>query len=106
MIGIELFSGAGGMATGAEQAGVRIYIAVEKDAYAAQTYMRNHRGTTVVIDNIEHINEYAIVFENLFILISKSKNINKSLQLIAKDYNFYCESVLSEEIKKNLKGKL
>ncbi len=58
MIGIELFSGAGGMATGAEQAGVKICIAVENDAYAAQTYIKNHRDTTVVIDDIENVTEF------------------------------------------------
>jgi len=58
MIGIELFSGAGGMATGAKQAGIKICIAVENDAYAAQTYMKNHKDTTVVIDNIENITEF------------------------------------------------
>jgi DNA (cytosine-5)-methyltransferase 1 len=58
MIGIELFSGAGGMAIGAKQAGVKICIAIENNAYAAQTYMKNHKDTTVVIDNIENITEF------------------------------------------------
>lgn len=58
MIGIELFSGAGGMATGAKDAGVKICIAVENDAYAAQTYMKNHKETTVVIDDIENVTEF------------------------------------------------
>lgn len=58
MIGIELFSGAGGMATGAKQAGVNICIAVENNAYAAQTYMKNHIDTTVVIDDIENVTEF------------------------------------------------
>ncbi|WP_319482935.1 DNA cytosine methyltransferase [uncultured Draconibacterium sp.] len=58
MIGIELFAGAGGMATGARQAGVNISIAIENDAYAAQTYLKNHPDTTVVIDNIENVTEF------------------------------------------------
>ncbi len=58
MIGIELFSGAGGMATGAKQAGIKICIAVENDAYAAQTYMKNHQDTTVVIEDIENVAEF------------------------------------------------
>jgi DNA (cytosine-5)-methyltransferase 1 len=58
MIGIELFAGAGGMATGAKQAGIKICIAVENDVYAAQTYMKNHKDTTVVIDDIENITDF------------------------------------------------
>lgn len=58
MIGIELFSGAGGMATGAVQAGIDVRMAVESNPYAAQTYMANHKGTTVVIDEIQNIKEF------------------------------------------------
>lgn len=58
MIGIELFSGAGGMAIGAKQAGVNICIAVENNPFAAQTYMKNHKDTTVVIDSIENVTEF------------------------------------------------
>lgn len=58
MIGIELFAGAGGMATGAKEAGINICIAVENDSYAAQTYMMNHKNTTVVIDDIENVTEF------------------------------------------------
>lgn len=58
MIGIELFSGAGGMATGAVQAGIDVRIAIENDAYAAQTYLRNHKNTTVVVDEIQNIKQF------------------------------------------------
>ena len=58
MIGIEIFSGAGGMATGAKWAGVDVRIAVESDVYAAQTYLANHKGTAVVNDKIENIKEF------------------------------------------------
>jgi DNA (cytosine-5)-methyltransferase 1 len=64
MIGIELFAGAGGMATGAVQAGVNICIAVENDPFAAQTYIKNHKNTTVVIDDIENITEFMFEKKN------------------------------------------
>src|SRR4051812_37538140 len=42
MIGIDLFSGAGGMSLGAEWAGITVKLAVELDASAFMTYARNH----------------------------------------------------------------
>lgn len=59
MIGIELFAGAGGMATGAAQAGIKTLIAVENDPLAAQTYLKNHKNTTVVIDEIQNIKQFS-----------------------------------------------
>lgn len=42
MIGIDLFSGAGGMSLGAEWAGVNVKLAVEFDRAAFETYAANH----------------------------------------------------------------
>ncbi|PCJ01117.1 MAG: DNA (cytosine-5-)-methyltransferase [Flavobacteriales bacterium] len=58
MIGIEIFSGPGGMGLGAKQAGIDVKLAIEKNKYAAQTYLTNHKETTVVIDDIENIKEF------------------------------------------------
>ncbi len=58
MIGVELFSGAGGMGLGAENAGIDVKLAVEKDPYAAMTYLKNHSQTTVVIEDIKKVTEY------------------------------------------------
>jgi DNA (cytosine-5)-methyltransferase 1 len=58
MIGVEIFAGAGGMATGAVMAGIDVRLAIESDTYAAQTYMANHKKTTVVIDKIQNIKEF------------------------------------------------
>lgn len=69
MIGIELFSGAGGMATGAKLAGINVSIAVESDPYAAQTYMRNHKNTTVVIDQIQNIKKFDFEKKNEQIIL-------------------------------------
>ncbi|PWJ10261.1 DNA cytosine methyltransferase [Ruminococcus flavefaciens] len=51
VIGIDLFSGAGGMSLGAEMAGINVKYAIEKDAYAAQTYSYNHPST--IMKNID-----------------------------------------------------
>lgn len=58
MIGIEIFAGAGGMGLGAKRAGIDIKIAVEKNPFAAQTYLANHKNTNVVVDDIENILEF------------------------------------------------
>ena len=52
VIGIDLFSGAGGLSLGAEMAGVNVAIAVEKDPYAAQTYRANHPNTLMINEDI------------------------------------------------------
>lgn len=61
-IGIDIFSGAGGLSLGAEMAGFDIRLAVEKDKCAAETYRRNHPATVLLegdihdIDPREHLN--------------------------------------------------
>jgi DNA (cytosine-5)-methyltransferase 1 len=47
-VGIDLFSGTGGLSLGFEDAGFRIIYALEKDKYAAETYGRNRNGGTIV----------------------------------------------------------
>lgn len=48
MIGIDLFSGAGGMSVGATMAGVNVALAIEADVNAATTYRRNHPKTALI----------------------------------------------------------
>lgn len=55
MQAIDLFSGAGGMSTGARLSGVDIRYAVEMDAYAASTFRLNHPGTTLFNADIRTI---------------------------------------------------
>lgn len=43
MIGIDLFSGVGGMSLGAIQAGIDVQQTVEADEHAAETYLTNHQ---------------------------------------------------------------
>lgn len=55
-IGIDIFSGAGGLSLGAEMAGFQVRFAVEKDKSAAETYRYNHPDTLVLEDDIHNIN--------------------------------------------------
>jgi len=54
-IGIDLFSGAGGMSVGAISAGVDVRIAVEKDRFASITYKYNHPNTKLINDDIRKV---------------------------------------------------
>ena len=55
MIGVDLFSGAGGLSLGAKMAGVRIALAVESNPYAAKTYADNHPETEVFDQDIRQL---------------------------------------------------
>lgn len=55
MIGVDLFSGAGGMTVGAKQAGVRVHSAVENDPHAAQTYRTNNPEVELFDDDIRKL---------------------------------------------------
>jgi DNA (cytosine-5)-methyltransferase 1 len=55
MVGIDLFSGAGGMALGATQAGIKVINAIEAEPHAAATYKYNHPYSNVIVDDIRNI---------------------------------------------------
>jgi DNA (cytosine-5)-methyltransferase 1 len=48
LLGLDVFSGAGGMSLGAHMAGIRIPIAIELDQYAHATYALNHPETVAL----------------------------------------------------------
>jgi DNA-methyltransferase (dcm) len=60
MVGIDLFSGAGGMSQGAIQAGVQVSIAVECDRHAAESYRQNHPQTCLFENDIKNLSNRAI----------------------------------------------
>lgn len=55
MIGVEIFSGVGGMSLGASMAGVKIAMAIEIDKDAAATFKKNHPDVNVVVSDIKDI---------------------------------------------------
>ena len=55
MIGIEIFSGVGGMSLGATMAGIEIVMAIEIDKDAASTFKLNHPHTDVIVSDIKDI---------------------------------------------------
>jgi DNA (cytosine-5)-methyltransferase 1 len=54
-IGVDLFSGAGGLSLGAENAGITLGFAVEKDISAAKTFSRNHPNVRILCEDITTI---------------------------------------------------
>ena len=54
-LGIDLFSGAGGLSLGAEMAGIEVAVAIESDLYAATTYKNNHKNTVMLNEDIKRI---------------------------------------------------
>lgn len=54
---IDLFAGCGGLSTGFEMAGFEIPLAVEIDAWASETYKKNHPETFVMTEDITNIKD-------------------------------------------------
>ena len=67
--GIDIFSGAGGLSLGAEMAGIRISSAIEINKSAAQTFMRNHKGTEVLQGDIQTIDPKTLVKDNIPVFV-------------------------------------
>lgn len=55
-IGIDIFSGAGGLSLGAKMAGISVQYAIEIDSDAAKTYKKNHSDAKVICEDIRMIN--------------------------------------------------
>ena len=54
-IGIDIFSGAGGLSLGAEMAGISVRYGVEINKYAAASFEHNHKNATVLTGDITQI---------------------------------------------------
>lgn len=67
-IGIDIFSGAGGLSLGAINAGIKILVAIEKDRPSAQTFKRNHPETEVIESDIRAIDTNSFNIKNPFII--------------------------------------
>jgi DNA (cytosine-5)-methyltransferase 1 len=68
IIGVDVFSGAGGLSLGAKWAGIDVRLAIEKDYYAAGTYKFNHPNTTMKNTDINTIKEIEIKKDSVTLL--------------------------------------
>ena len=68
-IGLDIFSGAGGLSLGAEMAGIDVKYAIEINKSAAQTFRRNHKGAHVICDDITKLSPKEIVGDNQVFII-------------------------------------
>lgn len=61
---IDLFSGAGGLSYGFEQAGCEVKLAIEKDAWAVDTYKANHINQNIIEADITALeDEYFVPYK-------------------------------------------
>lgn len=67
-IGIDIFSGAGGMSIGAMMAGINVEFAVENNIYAAETFEFNHPKSKVFKEDIAKVSLKSILKTTPFIL--------------------------------------
>jgi site-specific DNA-cytosine methylase len=57
---IDLFAGCGGFSLGFQEAGIQIEYAVEIDKTIAETYILNHKNTSMYVEDIKGIDERGI----------------------------------------------
>lgn len=67
-IGIDIFSGAGGLSLGAEWAGINVSYAIELDKYSSQTYRTNHPNSKIIEQDIRTVDPLNFQKEDVFIL--------------------------------------
>lgn len=69
-IGIDIFSGAGGLSLGAEMAGVTVRYGVEINKYAAASFAYNHKNATVLTGDITQIKTSELKLnEDVFVIM-------------------------------------
>ena len=51
-IGIDIFSGAGGLSLGGSMAGIKVRYAIEVNPHAAKSFELNHKGAKVICGDI------------------------------------------------------
>lgn len=105
--GIDIFSGAGGLSIGAKMAGIRIKNAIEVDSSAAQTFMKNHKGTTVLQEDIQNLDPHELIEENkpIFIIMggppcqgfslsnTRTRNMNNEKNYLFKEFVRFVEII-------------
>lgn len=70
LIGVDIFSGAGGLSLGAEMEGIKVQYAIELNSSAAKTFVRNHSGAKVICEDIRTLNPKEIIKDkNVFVIM-------------------------------------
>jgi len=70
LIGIDIFSGAGGLSLGAEMAGVDVRYGIEINPYAAASFKFNHRNAEVLTGDITTIKTSELnLSKNVFVIM-------------------------------------
>ena len=54
-IGIDIFSGAGGLSLGGAMAGIKVRYAIEVNPHAAKSFELNHKGAKVICGDIRDV---------------------------------------------------
>ena len=76
-LGVDIFSGAGGLSLGAINAGIDIVFAVEKENHAAKTYIRNHPKTRMLCEDIIGVDPLLHINTKPFIVFGGPGNNSK-----------------------------
>ena len=71
LVGIDIFSGAGGLSLGAEMAGIQVKCAIEKNESAVETFKNNHKKAHVFSSDIQAISSEDVLnhAKNTFIIM-------------------------------------
>lgn len=69
LIGIDIFSGAGGLSLGAISSGIHIKVSIEKEINAANTFKRNHPDTQVISEDIRNLSTKDLNISTPFIIM-------------------------------------
>ena len=71
LVGIDIFSGAGGLSLGAEMAGIQVKCAIEKNESAVETFKNNHKKAYVFSSDIQTISSQDVLnhAKNTFIIM-------------------------------------
>ena len=108
--GIDIFSGAGGLSIGAKMAGIRIKNAIEIDPSAARTFMRNHKGATVLQDDIQKLDPQNLLEDNkpVFVIMggppcqgfslsnTRTRNMKNEKNYLFKEFVRFVETIRPE----------
>lgn len=65
---VDIFSGVGGLSTGAVMAGIEIDLAIEYDKFAAESFKINHPQTEIICNDIRNVTIKDKRFKNPFLL--------------------------------------